>query len=75
MKTAIFDTLAYAKKLKQAGVPEEQAEIHAEALAEIIDEQLATKKDLKELEYRLIIKLGTMMAVSIAIIAALVKLI
>jgi len=67
--------LAYAKKLKQAGVPEEQAEIHAEALAEIIDEQLATKKDLKELEYRLIIKLGAMMAVSIAIIAALVKLI
>jgi len=75
MKTAIFDTLAYAKKLKKAGVPEEQAEIHAEALAEIIDEQLATKKDLKELEYRLIIKLGAMMAVSIAIIAALVKLI
>ena len=67
--------MAYAKKLKQAGVPEEQAEIHAEALAEIIDEQLATKKDLKELEYRLIIKLGAMMAVSIAIIAALVKLI
>jgi len=67
--------LAYAKKLKKAGVPEEQAEIHAEALAEIIDEQLATKKDLKELEYRLIIKLGAMMAVSIAIIAALVKLI
>jgi len=67
--------LAYAKKLKKAGVPEEQAETHAEALAEIIDEQLATKKDLKELEYRLIIKLGAMMAVSIAIIAALVKLI
>ena len=67
--------MAYAKKLKKAGVPEEQAETHAEALAEIIDEQLATKKDLKELEYRLIIKLGAMMAVSIAIIAALVKLI
>jgi len=31
MATA-FDTLKYAKQLKQAGVPEEQAEIHAEAL-------------------------------------------
>jgi hypothetical protein len=27
MSTAVFDTLAYAKKLKEAGVPEKQAEI------------------------------------------------
>lgn len=74
MKTTVFDTLAYAKKLKEAGVPEKQAEIHAEALAEIIDERLTTKQDLKELEYRLIIKLGAMIAASIAIVAALVKL-
>jgi hypothetical protein len=39
-----FDTLAYAKKLKEAGVPERQAEAQAEALAEIVDERLATKK-------------------------------
>jgi len=44
MATAIFDTLAYGKKLKSAGVPENQAEIHAEAIAGLIDEQLATKK-------------------------------
>jgi hypothetical protein len=74
MKAAVFDTLAYAKKLKEAGVPEKQAEIHAEALAEIIDERLTTKQDLKELEYRLIIKLGAMIAASIAIVATLVKL-
>ena len=29
----VFDTLAYAKKLKAAGVPSEVAEVHAEALA------------------------------------------
>ena len=51
--TAIFDTLAYAKKLKSAGFTEEQAEIQAEALSEIIEERLATKHDLKELEIRL----------------------
>ena len=83
--TITFDTLAYAKKLKEAGVPDAQAEVHAEAIAELIDERIATKQDLKELEItlrrdvkelelRLTIRLGAMMAVSIAIIAALVKL-
>ena len=39
MASAItFDTLAYVKKLKAAGVPEAQAEVQAEALVEIIDE-------------------------------------
>ena len=32
------------KSLKVQGVPENQAEIHAEAIAGLIDEQLATKK-------------------------------
>lgn len=56
-----------------------------EALAEIINERLATKqdialvrRDLKELELRLkhdlTLRLGGMMAASIAIMAALVKL-
>ncbi len=69
-----FDTLAYAKKLKVAGFSDEQAETQAEALSEIIDEKLATKADLKELEYRLIIKLGGMMVVAIAVMATLVKM-
>ena len=84
-----FDTLAYAKKLKDAGVPEAQAEVHAEALADIIDERLSTKKDLKELEvtlrheikelemrlkHDLTIRLGVMMTAGIVIVATLVKL-
>ncbi len=51
--TLTFDTLAYVKKLRSAGVAEEQAEIHAEALAEILEERIATKQDLKELELRM----------------------
>ena len=81
MATLAFDTLAYSKKLKAAGVPEKQAEVQAEALAEIIEERLATKqdimmlrRDMKELEMRLTIRLGIMMAASIAIVATLVKL-
>ena len=78
MATAIFDTLAYAKKLKKAGVPENQAEIHAEAIAELIDEQLATKKDLQILEAnvteRIIRWVAGMLVAQAAIIATLVKL-
>jgi len=45
-----FDTLMYAKKLREAGVPEKQAEIQAEALKEIIDNNLATKQDILDLK-------------------------
>ena len=45
-----FDTLQYAKKLREAGVPEQQAEVQAEALREIIDDKLATKADIRQLE-------------------------
>ena len=46
MATLAFDTLAYPKKLKAAGVPEKQAEMQAEAFAEIIEDRLATKQDI-----------------------------
>src|SRR5207237_1103305 len=61
-----FDTLAYARRLRQAGVPEEQAQVHAEALAAVVTETLATKQDLRELEYRLTLRLGAMLTVSVA---------
>lgn len=37
MATAIFDTLAFAKKLESKGVPIEQAEAHAESLKEVLE--------------------------------------
>jgi hypothetical protein len=40
---ATFDTLKYAKQLEQAGVPESQAEIHAEALRGVLEEQIAAR--------------------------------
>jgi hypothetical protein len=73
-----FNTLAYAKRLIAAGVPSKQAEVQAEALAEIIDERIATKQDLKELESRItasIIKwVAGMLVAQAAIVATLVKL-
>lgn len=74
MSTIAFDTLAYAKKLKEAGFTDQQAEIQAEAMAELVNEQLATKRDLRELEMRLVIRLGSMMVMAIAVVATLVKI-
>ena len=77
-KELIFDTLAYAKKLTAAGFTQQQAKVQAEALAEIFDEKMATKRDLRELEYRLkydlTVRLGAMIATSIAITVSLIKL-
>ncbi len=78
MAAIIFDTHAFVKELTQAGMPEEQAEVLARSQAALIDEKLATKQDLKELELRLkhdlTLRLGSMMVVAIGVVAALVKL-
>jgi len=92
MSTTTFDTLGYFEKLKAAGVPETQAKAQIEVIREVIEDKLATRRDLKdlelaikqdvkdvrtelkEMEYRLTIRLGAMLAASIAIVAGLVKL-
>jgi len=56
-----FDTLAYAKKMKAVGFTEEQAEVQAEAISDLINNQLTTKQDLHELELRLTVKMGAML--------------
>ena len=48
-----LDTLAYARRLREAGFSEQQAEGQAEALAAAMTDSLATKQDLKELEARI----------------------
>ena len=74
MTTIVFDTHAFVKELAEAGMPEKQAEVLARSQATLINETLATKQDLKELELRLTIRLGSMMVVAIGVVAALVKL-
>lgn len=74
MSAITFDTHKFVKQLTEAGMPLRQAEILAEEQTRLIDERLATKDDLERLELRLTLRLGTMMAASIAVVAALVKL-
>ncbi|MBV8752329.1 MAG: hypothetical protein JO328_05665 [Hyphomicrobiales bacterium] len=44
-----FDSLGYAKKLRDRGVSPDQAEAHAEAARDFIMAELVTKADLAEL--------------------------
>lgn len=46
----MFDTLNYAKKLESVGVSRDQAETHVQMIAQIIEDGLATKQDLKDSE-------------------------
>jgi hypothetical protein len=51
MAAAPFDTLKLARALRdKAGFSQEHAEAAADALAEVISEQVATKQDLKDLD-------------------------
>ncbi len=90
MAAITFDTLKFANTLKEAGVPSAQAEATAlSEVLEINLKDLASKEDLHreieslrrdmdarfiQTEQRLVIKLGALMAFSIGIVAALVKL-
>ena len=42
-----FDSLGYARRLRDRGVPQEQAEAHAEAARDFIMTELVTKSDLQ----------------------------
>jgi hypothetical protein len=69
MGATSFDTHAFVKRLTQAGMPEAQAEVLADSQTKLIDEKLATKQDLKELELRLTIRLGSMVVIAIGVVA------
>ena len=81
----IFDSLGYAKRLRDGGVPQDQAEVHAEAARDFIMAELATKADLlgvkqelqtsiETLTLRLTVRLGAIVVLGIGALAAIQKL-
>ena len=83
-----MDTLGYAKRLRDAGVPQQQAEAHAEAARDYMGE-LVTKTDLQTTvqsavqmleakieaqSLRLTVRLGGLLATGIAILAGIIRL-
>lgn len=49
----ITDILFYTKKLKEAGEDEKVAEAHAEMLAKLVEENIATKTDIQVLDHKI----------------------
>ncbi|MBF0563327.1 MAG: hypothetical protein HQL37_15245 [Alphaproteobacteria bacterium] len=81
MSIATFDKLIYLETLKASGIPDDQARAHAHALDEALRDAVATKadifairSDMELLKRDLTIRLGTMLAASVAIVATVVKL-
>ena len=92
----MFNTLRYAKMLEEVGFSREQSETSIKILVEIMEDKLASKQDLQDLEItlqhsmsqlesriqtsmvqlesKLTIRMGTMLAASIAILTAIQKL-
>jgi hypothetical protein len=73
-----FDTLGYARRLRDAGVPNPEAEAHAEASREFIMGEVVTKTDMQAamdtLTLRLTVRLGGMIAAGIGALALLQRL-
>lgn len=83
MTTITFDTLAYSKKLRDAGFTEQQAEAQAAALASVLKEtsgDLATKQDVERLSDKVEARfkllqwmLGFNLALSTAVLWAVIR--
>ena len=69
----MFNTLKYAKILEEVGFSRDQAETSIKILVEIMEDILELRHEMLQLESRMTIKMGGMMAASIAIITAVTK--
>ena len=73
-----FDTLSFARYLREKGVPSQQAEAHADAVRQFVMGELVTKQDLAlaldNATLKLTVRLGVMLATGIALLGAILKL-
>lgn len=74
MPATAIDTLKFAQALEEAGFTRKQAEAQANALNSALNESLATRHDLKEMELRLTIRFGGIMAACTALLLAALPL-
>jgi hypothetical protein len=68
-----FDSLSYARHLREKGVPADQAEAHADAARMYIMGELVTREELRQAldtqTLRLTVRLGLMLAAASASLA------
>ena len=67
----LFDKLGFIDRLKRAGVDDNQARAHAEAMDEALRESVATKLDIALAVRDMTIRMG---AIAIALFAALASI-
>jgi len=79
MATMRFNAIGYANKLKDAGLQSKIADIQAEELSNILNDDIATKKDIEILKLEMttvktdvILKLGRMVIGSTVIISVMI---
>jgi hypothetical protein len=70
--TTKFNGIMYQNKLEDAGENIKIAKIHAEELQNILNTDIATKKDLELLETKMIIKLGSLVVGCTFIISVMI---
>jgi hypothetical protein len=72
-----FDSLSYAKHLRDNGVPQDQAEAHAEAAKMFIMNKLVAKEDLRSAietqTLRLSLRMGVMLAAGLILLGAVLR--
>ncbi|MGD9614756.1 MAG: hypothetical protein AB7H90_17650 [Alphaproteobacteria bacterium] len=82
---AVFDSLGYARFLREGGVPPDQAETHAEAARRFAVADLVTRDDLdvfrREMDtkfdaqtLRITVRLGAMLAAGFGLMTAVIGL-
>jgi len=75
MAALTFDTLKFTETLEKAGVQREQASAIATAVRDAHETaDIPTKSDLREMELRIVIKLGGLMVLGVGALATLIKL-
>jgi hypothetical protein len=74
----VFDGVGYMQRLRDAGVAQEQAEAHAQAVRDFVMLELVTRNDLEaamdRLSLRLTVRMGVMFAAGLTILGAVLKL-
>ena len=77
MSTTTFNAITYANKLKEAGLDTRIADVEAEQMSNLINNDLVTKTflagELNKLELKLTIKLGSIMIVGMSLLGFILK--
>ena len=64
-------SLAIYDRLVAAGIPDKAAKEHARIMEEMVEQQLVTKRDIRELELRMKLYNGGLAAAVIGVLSAL----